>query len=278
MSEATPPTAPAGLCNYQTDESCPIDMSHALIMEFVRALEEEAARHAGTLNVAALRALADTFLERHRSTAQPPKFCLSLHNALMWDERRRHPFERLLVKRFAHLLPARSGDDGVHDGAVLSRRLIPGLMTAIVTMIGFDAYHQAEEMTRTLVDRERAAGALPVNWEHIAHAPEIELLMDRMLATVAGYFAQFDKRVQWLVSVVNSHLGPRPPEDGSMVWAMGERKAVALLSALYKDLRHRLRDDPAGLEAEVGRQGFAALLALHASLNTAEERIGLAAA
>lgn len=278
MSEAKTTPAPAGLCDYQTDESCPIDMSHALIMEFVRTLEEEAARHAGTLNVATLRALGDAFLDRHRSTAHPPKFCLSLHSALMWDERRRHPFERLLVKRFAHLLPARSGDDGVRDGAVLSRRLIPGLMTAIVTMIGFDAYHEAEDVTRALVDRERAAGALPVNWEHVAHEPEVELLMDRMLATVAGHFAQFDKRVQWLVSVVNSHLGPRPPEDGSVVWAMGERKAIFLLSALYADLRHRLRDDPAGLEAEVGQEGHAALLALHAALNAAEERLGLAAA
>lgn len=276
MSEATTKTAPAGLCSYQTDEECPIDMSHALIMDFVRMLEDEAARQSGKLDLATLRSMADAFLERHRSTAAPPKFCLSLHNALMWDERRRHPFERLLVKRFAHLLPARTGDDGVRDGAVLSRRLIPGLMTAIVTMIGFDAYHEAEELTRGLVDRQRAAGAMPVNWEHVAHEPEVELLMDRMLATVAGHFAQFDKRVQWLVSVVNSHLGPRPPEDGSVVWAMGERKAIALLSALYKDLRRRLRDDPAGLEAEVGHDGFAALLALHAALNAAEERLGLA--
>lgn len=275
MSEATK-TAPAGLCDFQTDDNCPIDMSHALIMEFVRGLEEEAARQQGKLDVAALRALADAFLERHRSNAQPPKFCLSLHNALMWDERRRHPFERLLVKRFAHLLPARSGDDGVSDGAVLSRRLIPGLMTAVVTMIGFDAYHEAEEITRAHVERLRASGSLPVNWDMVAHEPDVELHMDRVLAIIAGYFAQFDKRVQWMVSVINSHLGPRPPEDGSVVWAMGERKAIALLSALYKDLRRRLHDAPAALEAEVGHEGVAALQALHAALNAAEERLGMA--
>ncbi|KJS38818.1 MAG: hypothetical protein VR70_09220 [Rhodospirillaceae bacterium BRH_c57] len=271
MSEAT--TTPAG-CEYQTDGDCPIDMSHALIMEFVRGLEEEAARNEGRLDVAALRARADAFLARHRSAAQPPEFCLRLHNALVWDERRRHPFERLLVKRFAHLLPARSGDDGVHDGAVLSRRLIPGLMVAVVTMIGFDAYHEAEERTRVHVARLRAAGALPVDWESVAHQPDIVLLMDKVLATIAGHFEHFDKRVQWLISVINSHLGPRPPEDGSMVWAMGPRKAVALLGALYREPRRRLRDNPAGLEAEVGPNGMAALIALHAALNAAEERAG----
>lgn len=275
MSEAI--TTPAGLCGSQTDGDCPIDMSHALIMEFVRDLEDEAARHGGLLEVATLRSRAERFLDQHRSSTQAPELCLRLHKALMWDERRRHPFERLLVKRFAHLLPARVGDDGVRDGAVLSRRVIPGLIVAVVTMIGFDAYHEAEERTRNHVERLRAAGGLPVDWDQVAHEPDILLLMDRVLAAVAGHFAQFDKRVQWLVSVINSHLGPRPPEDGSMVWAMGERKAIALLSALYKDLRRRLRDDRIALEAEVGADGIAALTALHGALNAAEERHGLAA-
>ncbi|MFA7429235.1 MAG: hypothetical protein WCZ23_03660 [Rhodospirillaceae bacterium] len=250
-------------------------MSHALIMEFVRNLEEEAARRNGILDVATLRARADDFLERHRTSAQPPKFCLTLHNALMWDERRRHPFERLLVKRFSHLLPARVGDDGVRDGAVLSRRLIPGLMVAVVTMVGFDVYHEAEERTRAYVERLRGDGVLPVDWDQVAHEPYVLLLMDRVLTTIAGHFGQFDKRVQWLVSVINSHLGPRPPEDGSVVWAMGERKAIALLGALYRELRWRLRDDPVNLEAEVGHEGMAALIAMHAALNAAEERCGV---
>lgn len=273
-----PPQSQAGGCSYGGgDEDCPLDMSHSLIMAFVQGLEEDAARRGGVLDVATLRARAEDFLGQHRSAAQAPAFCMKLHKALMWDERRRHPFERLLVKRFAHLLPARSGDDGVCEGAILSRRLIPGLMTAIVTMIGFDAYHEAEERTRVHVDRLREAGAMPIDWDTVAREPDVLLHMDRVLAAMATHFDQFDKRVHWLVSVVNSHLGPRPPEDGAMVWAMGERRAIVLLGALYGDLRNRLTSEPAALEAEVGPDGVAAVRALHAALNAAEARLEISA-
>lgn len=254
----------------EESSGCPLDMTRLLIMDFVRTLELEATRD-GRLPVARVRSLAESFLDDYRRVSGTPvEHCLALHEALRWDERRRHPFERLLIRRFAHLLPKREGDEGVREGAVLSRRLIPGFMVAVTKMIGLDHYEACEEAVRQAVDAMRAESPAPVDWSRLAARPEIVDLTDSALADMAPYFADLDKRLEWLTAVVNGHLGAPPPEDGDTLWIMDRDKALALVRALYGDTRRRLRDAPAALEAAVGSDGLRALRLLHGALNRAE--------
>lgn len=254
----------------ESSSGCPLDMTRLLIMDFVRTLELEATRD-GRLPVARVRSLAEGFLDDYRKVSHAPvEHCLTLHEALRWDERRRHPFERLLTRRFAHLLPKREGDEGVREGAVLSRRLIPGFMVAVTKMIGIDHYADCEARIREAVDAAKAESPAPVDWTRLANRPEVRAQIDQALADMAPYFVDLEKRLDWLVSVINGHLGPPPPEDGDHVWVMDEQSALLLTQALYADTRKLLRDAPHVLEETVGAGGLSALRQLHATLNKIE--------
>ncbi len=251
-------------------KGCPLDMTRMLIMEFVRTLELEATRD-GRLPVARVRSLAEGFLTDYRRISDTHiDHCLLLHEALRWDERRHHPFERLLIRRFAHLLPKRQGDEGVRDGAVLSRRLIPGFMVAVTKMIGLDHYDACEDAVRHAVEAMKADSPAPIDWTELAARPEIVALVDSALADMAPYFSDLHKRTEWLIAVVNGHLGAPPPEDGHRLWVMDEAKALVLVRALYADMRRRLRDQPSTLEAAIGAEGMRSLRHLHAELNRVE--------
>lgn len=259
-----------GGMNDEPNSGCPLDMTRLLIMDFVRTLELEATRD-GRLPVARVRALAEAFLEDYRKVSQTPiDHCLTLHEALRWDERRRHPFERLLIRRFAHLLPKREGDEGVREGAPLSRRLIPGFMVAVTKMIGIDHYTDCEARIGEAVDRMKAESPAPVDWSHLSAQAEVVAQIDQALADMAPYFDNLGKRLDWLTAVVNGHLGPPPPEDGERLWVMDRDSALLLLRALYGDTRRRLRDTPQLLEAHIGAEGMRALRHLHADLNRLE--------
>lgn len=263
-----PPEDPCQIsaCEDDGGEGCPLDMSRVLIMDFVHTLEIEAARD-GQIEVARLRQMAEAFLGRHRIGAKPPEHCLRLHRALMWDERRRHPFERLMIKRFAHMLPKRSGDDGTCGEAVLSRRMIPGFMVAVVKMIGVEHYDTAEREAQRLIDLHHAGGEYPLDWDALAKDPPLADLVDRALVAMAPHFQDFTHRAEWLTELVNGHLAPPPPEDGRRLWIMKSWMVAPLLAALYTDLRRRLRDERLELEDDLGSARLAALLTLHNALN-----------
>jgi hypothetical protein len=245
--------------------SCPLDMSRILIMDFVSTLEHEAATQ-GSLDVGTLRNTAEIFLQRLRATTQAPDSCLRMHQRMLWDERRRHPFERLVVLRFSHLLPKRAGDDGVREGARLSRRAIPGLAVAMTKMMGLDQYRVFEEKVREQMRFYKIEHPGPVDWEHVAAHPEFHGLVDQALLSMASYFTDLDKRIPWLLEVINSHLAPPPPEDGRKLWVMDVQRGLLMLGALYGDLRRKLNSDQRSLERLYGPCAVQSLASLDAAL------------
>lgn len=275
LSPSVAPASADGRSEAYTDSGCPLDMSRLLIMDFVATLEQEAAR-TGTLDAGALRAQAEVFLGHLRGLRQPADNCLRLHEQLKWEERRRHPFERLIIRRFAHLLPKRIGDDGVMQGAMLSRRAIPGIAVAITKMIGIDRYRAWETATHEILHRHKAERPGPIDWADVAARRESCQLVELALIRMAPYFGDLDKRVQWLVEVINSHLGPPQPEDGGRVWVMDGPKARMMLLALYDDLRQRLRDGSTELEATYGSRAMGALRELDAAFARIEQQAVMA--
>jgi hypothetical protein len=272
VSQPPKPTASAAKKPQSTAEavesgSCPLDMSRILIMDFVSTLEHQAATQ-GSLDVGTLRDTAEGFLSRLRATTQAPDNCLKMHERMLWDERRRHAFERLVVLRFAHLLPKRSGDDGVRQGAQLSRRAIPGLAVAMTKMMGLDQYRSFEEKIRAQMQIYKLEHPGPVNWDHVANHPEFHGLVDQALLVMTGYFTDLEKRVPWLIEVINSHLAPPPPEDGRTLWIMDGGKTLLMLGALYADLRTQLASNQRTLERLYGPCAVQSLAALDTALYT----------
>lgn len=143
--------------------------------------------------------------------------------------------------RFSHLLPKRVGDEGSPSpDAPLSRRLIPGLMAALAKMVGPETLDDVTRRTSMLLDRHREARLGLVNWTQLAAEPEADVLLSEVLMAAARHFQDIDRRVAWLVQVINSHLAVPLPEDRDPAWRCDAHRARLLLRALYAPLKPRL--------------------------------------
>ncbi|MBF0391699.1 MAG: hypothetical protein HQL38_03355 [Alphaproteobacteria bacterium] len=237
-------------------------IASAIVHRFAETLACEAA--AGTLTPERIRALAaaheaeDPYSPLYRRSWDD---CSRAREAAMWEQARRFPFDRILMRRFAHLFPARNGDDGgVSTRPMLSRRVIAGFNLAVHKMIGPFLYEQCQRKSQAIVDRHREDGGGP-DWEAVYADPEARTLANDVLVVVAHYFANFEKRREWFLSLVNSNLGPAAKGADDSLWQLDAMAFRSLMFALFDDMRHQM-ETPRGatrLRKRYGEQTTEAL-------------------
>ena len=244
-----------------TDQSSPpaglaacAAIANTMIGHFATRLEVEARRAGGSLSADAIRALAERFMAEEGTRFAPAlqrswDACTRMREAAQWQSARSHPFDRLLTKPFAHLFPARGGD----GQGVLSRRLLPGFHLAVDKMIGPALFEQCQRKAQAIVDRHRGPdGFIP--WDEIYADAEAHALSGDVLAVVAHYFANFHRRRDWFMDIVNSHLTPVAAAAPDAHWRLTEHGFSELMRALFADLRARLAADGAALRQRYGEQ------------------------
>ncbi len=123
----------------------------------------------------------------------------------LWDQTRKRPFERLLVKRFSHRFsPAESLD----SPATVSRRVIPGLFLAFEKIAGTEFMEQCQGAGRGIFRDLRSARGDEFRWSDYYDDQAANELVDDLMVVVARSFKDFDKRLNWLIELINSHLAP----------------------------------------------------------------------
>ncbi len=161
-----PPTAPTGPSAVADDPLPPepeVMVCHDLAASIADHLGDrlEAAAAAAPLDASRVRALVEEFkanLLRFKPLFQrTAEACEAAHLQTVWEMERRDAFDRLLVKRFAHLFPTRPGDDG-SEGGPLSRALLPGFTTALDKMIGPMLHTQCQAKAETVCARHASTG------------------------------------------------------------------------------------------------------------------------
>jgi len=238
--------------NQAGPKSCEA-IANTMIGHFVTRLEVEAARKGG-LSAEDVRHLAEHFMGQEMGRFQSTfrrsyDTCTSLREARQWESTRRRPFDRVLMKSFAHLFPARQGDDG--GQGLLSRRVIPGFNLAIDKMIGPALYEQCQAKSQAILDRHRTSSGTH-DWTAVQADPETHALTNDVLVVVAHYFAHFEKRREWFLSLVNSHLGKAQANTADAHWQLTEHGFAELMRALFADLRAALVSAPAALRKRYG--------------------------
>lgn len=228
-------------------------IANTMIGHFVTRLEVEATRQGG-LTAQDIRLLAEQFMAgdmaRFQSTFRRSyDTCTTLREARQWESTRRRPFDRVLMKSFAHLFPARQGDDG--GQGLLSRRVIPGFNLAIDKMIGPALYEQCQAKSQAILDRHRTSNGTQ-DWQAVHADPETHALTNDVLVVVAHYFAHFERRRDWFLSLVNSHLGRAQADSADAHWQLTEHGFAELMRALFADLRAALVSAPATLRKRYG--------------------------
>ena len=185
------------------------------------------------------------------------------HEKELWDQTRKRPFDRMLVKRFSHLFPS-EGELADHDGH-LSRRILPGFFTAIEMMTGPELFEQCQLACKALVRERKEALGEDFLWRDFYNEEPPNELVNDAFAVIVPHFNNFDKRSQWLLDLINSHLAS--PEDyafeGASVkdWQMDDAAMQLLLNSLFSNFRENLAI-PEGREAIVNRYGLKASRAL----------------
>ena len=230
-------------------------IAHTMIGHFTTRLEVEARKAGGKLTAEAIRALADRFLaeEAQRFAATFRRSfdeCTQSREARQWDSARRRPFDRLLMKTFAHLFPPRQGDDG--GQGILSRRMIPGFNLAIDKMIGPTLYEQCQRKSQAILERHRTGSGY--NWPAIHTDPQAIALTRDVLIVVAHYFAHFERRRDWFMALVNSHLSAVAADAPDAHWQLTEHSFAELMRALFGELKTAMRVEEKALRKRYGDQ------------------------
>lgn len=214
-------------------------ISATMLGHFLTRLEVDARRTGGSLTFEQINAAATRFVSemgRFEGVLQRSwDDCSRARDAAAWDKSRRRLFDRVLMKRFAHLFPARSGDDGSSGEAVLSRRVIPGFNLAIDKMIGPLLHEQCQRRAHGIIDRLRGKSNT-IDWTQIQYDREARALVNDVLVVVAHYFGNFERRREWFMTLVNSNLAPAAADDPDPNWQVTPAVFQRLMMALFDDL------------------------------------------
>ena len=251
MSNKAPHAGPA----------CCESIAATMIGHFATRLELEAKKAGGALDADAIRATAERFLaEEHHRFA--PVFqrafdqCTETRETRKWETSRGHPFDRILTKRFGHLLLPRPGDDG--GLGLVSRRIMPGFSLALDKMIGPAVYQQCQNKSREILDRHKAAGG-GTDWEAIYRDSEAAALVADVLVLVARNFTNFAHRRAWFIELVNNHLAPPTSDPLDSHWRLTEYGFAELMRALFADLKKTLENRPDSIKKRYGEATLVAL-------------------
>jgi len=238
-----PAPQPQPLPRTPVDMSTPTGRSHALaetvVMSILDKLRHEAHARGGALSLADLDRLAAEF---HGKTAalrqvfeQTFESYANARERAKFAQNRNFPFDRVLVRRFEHLLAR--GPTG--DPDKISRRFLHGFFIAVQMMLGAEILEGYQERCRDIVARLRVANKGKFAWPDLYQDPATAELAAEALATMASYFSAFEKRSAWFMTIVNGNLAPaeRNASHLEASWQVSEAAFRRFLAALFAEVR-----------------------------------------
>jgi hypothetical protein len=214
-----------------------------------RLLEELKQVEDGTVDRHRISELARTFkgdeqykyLRRVQSVAEA---WLGAMERDHWEQLRKRPFDRLLVKRFAHLFPPA---ESLQDGTGISRRVLPGLFAAFEKLAGSEFVGQCRGAGRRLFQEFRDEHGADFDWPDYYASPSANDLLDDLMVVIAWSFKDIERRLDWMLATVNANLAA--PEDyafegdGVETWRLDRTGLLAILRALFIDFPEQLGNE-----------------------------------
>jgi hypothetical protein len=224
-SNATPMTA----------EQHGLQLAKTIIASFTGALNKQAALNGGYLPKPALDSLAAAY------NGQVPKLAKKItatindfsENSIrdMWDPSRTSAFERVLVKQFSHMI--RGDAEVAMSRKFLARRALSGIFMCVRMMIGPEKIEVYEQDAFLIMQRVRDDNEDNFSWETVYADKRISNMVRDLLVGIEPYFANLNKRVDWMLPIINSHLSPVDDNSPVAEWQMTPIMLVTLINELY---------------------------------------------
>lgn len=223
------------------------DLGEALHAKFMNLLSAKIAEKGGQITADDVQEMGEEFRENLEDIKTA--FLKAVESYTLARERRRvesarnDHFTRLLVRKFEHRFRDERKLQG--DPSYLSRRMLPGFTTMLSMMFGKPQLASYEKRINAVIERLKHENKGEMDWEAFYRAPEIKKLMLRAEIEIAQNFRNIDKRLAWMVAMINSNLIPADEHMMGTEWVFNEDAASKLLAALFADLRAALRNDNA---------------------------------
>jgi len=159
-----------------------------------------------------------------------------------------------MVKPFAELLP--SAHQPVEPGKGLSRRILPGLLSALQQMLGPVLLEPYQNRCRELVRIIQTARGNDFEWEDVYADPTSQVIVNDVLVHISKHFSDFNRRRNWLIGLISTEM-PLGEDSIERDWCFREPEFGMMMGALFKPLR-KLMDSPEGRKRIKERYGSVA--------------------
>lgn len=231
-------------------------LSEILLDRVADLLEGESRRHGGSLDTRQMRAVVDGFkcrvdddsIDFYRTGWNE---CLAVIDEVRRESGRRMPFERLVIRPVAHLLPA--PNQPAVAGRGLSRRIVPGFLLAIHQMLGPVLLEQYQTRCRELVRIIQTARGNDFDWEDVYTDPTSQVIVNDVLVHVSKHFTDLPRRRDWLIDIIRSEM-PLGDDEAERGWTFGAAEFRLLMGALFRPLRDEMAS-PEGRQRMRDRYG-----------------------
>lgn len=222
---------------------------------FVDQLRETAQAKGGVLSLRDIDAMQAELASKTREMEAQFEAAFEQYadarESLKWGKERDDPFFRLLVKQFSHLFKERISRKGV------SRRLLPGFFMSVGMLLGPDVVDNYHARCRGIIARLKSeVGDDQYNWEMFyAERDALTVSLDAQVL-IAARFKEYDRRMGWFLTLVNSHLAPADNgmTEAEQRWELAEAGFRRMMDAMLADLRKVLSSEK-GRERLIKRHG-----------------------
>ena len=170
---------------------------------------------------------------------------LKIQRDAIWDRSRKRPLDRLIIDRVSGLFAAAGSLD--YEGRNISRRSIPGILTAIGMMIGPEELEERRAECRRHLARHREGRNGVADWDVFHAIPEVVSVVDDVLIHMAPHFSKPEARVVWFGRVINDHLSPVDDFlfEGPNVrgWEINRRGVRMVLRGMFSGFVKKLKEE-----------------------------------
>jgi len=177
---------------------------------------------------------------------------------------RKQTFRRLMVSKFEGRFAPEAAV--ARDPEKLTRRMLPGFFSALSMLLGPENVAKYQKRSTVVAETMQKQLGDDFTWERVYKSSEARKICLRALIDMSWHFQDVEKRVTWLVALVNSNMIPSP---GGLAehWELTEEIAYDLLRDMFADMVTTLSNKAAhdALARELGKERIAALKSfLHA--------------
>lgn len=233
-------------------------LAEAVVSSFLDRLTEEASRK-GSLTVADIKTM-DAEL-RQKTEALRRVFERSFDDFAEarrmadWDKVRSYAFGRIVVKKFSHLFAEGAA---LGQAEALSRRILPAFFLALNMILGPESVDSFQQRARRIVERLREQKGAAFRWDDVYRDTAADGLALETQIHVCLVFDEFQRRQEWLMNLIDSHLAPpqagRDDDPAAQKWRLTELSFHVLMDAFLADLRTVVGTE-AGYEAMARKHG-----------------------